>query len=215
MVSVNPRKQTIGEEIANAASHAMACLLAVASLPILLDFAARKGDAAEVVGVGVFAVTMILLYLVSALYHALPPGPAKAWLHRLDHAAISLFMAGSTMPFALGLLQDGAGWAVILLVWVAAGLGMVVKLAGALRHRVWSTTWYVAMGWLALMATAPLLERIGDTGLTWLAAGCAAYTVGAVVFLFDDRMRYGHLVWHLLVMLGSACHVLAVIGQAA
>src|SRR5262245_1623429 len=82
------RTQTLGEEIANAISHGLGFLLAVASLPILVWQAARHGTAVNVVGVSVFSGTMILLYLVSSIYHALPPGRAKIWLNRLDHAAI-------------------------------------------------------------------------------------------------------------------------------
>src|SRR5262245_48667497 len=99
------RAQTFGEEIANAISHGLGFLLAVASLPILVWQMARHGSAMNVVAVSVFAGTMILLYLVSALYHALPPGRAKVWLNRLDHAAIYLFIAGSYTPFVLGVLR--------------------------------------------------------------------------------------------------------------
>ncbi|MDH4289118.1 MAG: hemolysin III family protein, partial [Aquincola sp.] len=98
------RDQTFGEELANALSHGLACLLAVAALPILVLNAVRQGGAADVVAASLFAGTMIVLYLVSTLYHAVPPGRAKVWLNRLDHASIYLFIAGSYMPFLFGVL---------------------------------------------------------------------------------------------------------------
>ena len=157
MVSFKPRPQTQREEIANAVSHGIAFLLAVASVPILLDFASSRGNPADVVGVSVFAATMIVVYLVSALYHALPPGPTKDWFNRLDHAAIYLFIAGTYMPFALGLLRDAWDWTILLVICLAAALGMAAKLWGQLCHRLWSTGLYLAMGWVALVAALPLI----------------------------------------------------------
>jgi hemolysin III len=209
------RAQSWGEELANAVSHGIGFLLAVASLPILVHFAAQRGSAASVVGASLFAATMILLYLVSALYHALPPGSAKRWFNRLDHAAIYLFIAGSYMPFVFGVLRGAWGWTLFGIVCAAAAIGVVAKLFNRLRHPLWSTVLYVAMGWVALLAIAPLSARMSGAGLVWLLAGGVAYTLGAVVFYFDAKLRYGHFVWHLFVMTGSACHFFAALWHSA
>jgi len=208
-MNIAARPQTLGEEIANAISHGLGFLLAVASLPILVWQMARHGTAVNVVAVSVFAGTMILLYLVSALYHALPPGRAKVWLNRLDHAAIYLFIAGSYTPFVLGVLRGGWGWTLFAIVWSAAALGVTIKLLDRLKHPLVSTALYVAMGWVALLAIQPLLERVAPAGLAWLVAGGLSYTVGAIVFLLDSRVRYAHFVWHLFVLGGSVCHFFA------
>jgi hemolysin III len=208
------RPQTLGEEIANALSHGLGFLLAVASLPILVWTAARHGAAADVAGASIFAATMILLYLVSAVYHALPAGRAKQWLCRLDHAAIYLFIAGSYTPFTLGVLQGGWGWALFGLVWGVAAFGMTVKLLDRLRHPLLSTGLYVAMGWVVVLAAPLMIERIAAAGLAWLVAGGACYTLGALVFLLDNRVRYAHFVFHVLVLAGSACHFFAALGYA-
>nr|MCU0965194.1 hemolysin III family protein [Burkholderiaceae bacterium] len=117
MIATADRAQTWGEEVANSLSHGIGCLLAIASLPILLQFSAQRGIAAEVVGASLFSATMILLYLVSTLYHALPAGRAKQWFNRLDHAAIYLFIAGSYMPYLLGVLRGPWGWTLFGIVW--------------------------------------------------------------------------------------------------
>lgn len=203
------RAQTLGEEIANAISHGLGFLFAVASLPILVWQSARLGSTVDVVAASVFASTMIVLYLVSALYHAMPAGRAKHWLNRLDHAAIYLFIAGSYTPFTLGVLRGGWGWSLFGVVWGTAAFGVTIKLLHRLRHPLVSTALYLAMGWVALVAAVPLVERMPAAGLGWLIAGGLSYTVGAIVFLLDERIRYAHFVWHLFVLGGSACHFFA------
>ena len=212
---VKGREQTRGEEIANALSHGFGCLLALAALPILVQGAAERGSAANVVAASLFASTMIVLYFVSTLYHALPSGRAKVWLNRLDHASIYLLIAGSYMPFLFGVLSGAWGWSLFGVVWAAAALGVTAKLLDRLQHPLWSTGLYVAMGWLALIAAAPLYERMSAEGLLWLVAGGLSYTAGAVVFLFDSKLRYAHFVWHLFVIGGSACHFCAALWHAA
>ncbi|HMN74974.1 MAG TPA: hemolysin III family protein [Burkholderiaceae bacterium] len=208
------RPQTLGEEIANAISHGVGFLLAVASLPILVHQAALRGTAFDVVGASVFAATMILLYLVSAIYHAIPASRAKVLFNRLDHAAIYIFIAGSYTPFTLGVLRGGWGWTLFGVVWACAALGVAIKLLNRLRHPLVSTGLYLAMGWVAVVAIDPLLARMPAAGFAWLVAGGIAYTLGAAVFLLDNRLRYAHFVWHLLVLGGSVCHFFAALGYA-
>ncbi len=214
-VATVSRSQTLGEEVANAVSHGLGALLAIAALPILVHSAATRGGAADVVAASLFAGTAIVLYLVSTVYHALPAGRAKAWLNRMDHAAIYLFIAGSYMPFLFGALRGAWGWALFGVLWGAAVLGVAAKLFNRLRHPLWSTGLYVAMGWVALVAVVPLMERLSSAGLLWLLAGGLSYTAGAVVFLFDGRVRYGHFVWHLFVLGGSVCHFFAALWHSA
>lgn len=209
------RPQSLGEEIANAISHGLGFLLAVASLPILVSQASARGDGvARIAAVTVFSGTMILLYLVSTVYHAWPGGRVKLWMNRLDHAAIYLFIAGSYTPFALGALRGVWGWTLFGIVWTAAAVGVTVKLLDRLRHPWLSTGLYVAMGWLVLLAAGPMVEHISTAGIVWLVAGGLSYSLGALVFMLDNRVRYAHFVWHLFVLGGSACHFFATLWHA-
>jgi hemolysin III len=208
------RPQSLGEEVANAVTHGLGCLLAVAALPILVWQANRVGGAADVVAASIFAATAIVLYGTSMLYHALPAGAAKRWFNRLDHAAIYLLIAGSYTPFTLGVLSGPWGWTLFGIVWGAAALGVSVKLLNRLRHPWLSTGLYVAMGWVAVVAAGPLIERMPTAGLAWLVAGGLSYTLGAVVFLLDNKVRYAHAVWHLFVLGGTVCHFFAALGYA-
>ena len=207
------REQTRSEEMANALSHGLGLGLAIAALPLLVIAAAHRHSAAEVVGASLFGATAIILYGVSTAYHAAPAGRFKAWLNRMDHAAIYLFIAGSYMPFMLGVLYGAWGWALFGVVWGAATVGVVAKLLNRLRHPIWSTGLYVAMGWVAVVAAVPMVQRMAPEGLAWLVGGGVAYTLGALVFLYDHRVRYAHFVWHLFVMAGSACHFMAALRQ--
>jgi len=198
------------EERANTASHAFGMLLALVALPVLAaDDAAHVG--ARHLGVWVFVATMLLVYAMSSAYHAAPAGPAKGLLKRLDHAAIYLFMAGTFTPFALG---HAFGAPLLGLVWAVAAAGMALKLAGYLRQRTLSTALYLAFGWLVIAAAQPLLASLGREGLQWLLAGGIAYCAGTLFFMFDQRLRFGHLVWHLFVLAGSGCHFVAVLKHA-
>ncbi len=212
------RPQTLGEEIANAISHGLGALLSIAALPLLVARAVRHGDATDVAAAAIFAASAILLYGVSTLYHALPStlanGRVKAWLMRLDHAAIYVFIAGSYTPFTLGVLQTGPGVTLLVAVWAAAAFGVTIKLLNRLRHPIVSTLLYLAMGWVVVFAMAPLVERMPGPGLALLVAGGLSYTLGAVVFLLDNRLRYAHFVWHLFVLGGSVCHFFAALWYA-
>lgn len=214
MTATRHRTQTFGEELANAISHGVGFALAVASLPLLVVFGTSSGGAMNVVAACVFSATMMLLYFVSALYHALPAGRAKALLNRLDHAAIFVFIAGSYTPFVFGVLRGPWGWSLFGVVWALAALGVTAKLMNRLSHPLLSTGLYVAMGWVAIAAAGPLLGRMPPAGIAWLVAGGLAYTAGAVVFLFDSRLRYGHFAWHLFVLAGSTCHFFAALWYA-
>lgn len=202
------RPQSRGEEIANAISHGVGFALAVMSIPVLV-IAALPHGARAVVGAAVFAATASLLYLTSTLYHAITNTRAKHVLRVLDHSAIYLLIAGTYTPFTLGVLRGAWGWSLLGTIWGLAITGVVVKSVGGFHMRGFSTALYLAMGWLVIIAARPLYLNVAPWGLFWLAAGGVAYTAG-VAFYAARRMPYGHFVWHLCVMTGTACHFVAV-----
>ena len=208
------RLQSMGEEIANSVSHGLALVAAIAALPLLF-VAARQLGTANAVGMAVFAVTMLLLYFTSTLYHALPPGRAKRIFLKLDHGSIYLFIAGTYTPFALGALGGPWGWVLFGLVWSMAIAGLTLKACNRLSRPWLSNGLYLVMGWLVLIAAVPLTEHVGRTGIMLLLAGGLAYSTGVVFFALDSRMRYAHTIWHGFVMAGTACHFFAVLGYAA
>ena len=207
------RRLSLGEEIANSVTHGVGALASIAALPILMVVAVSRGDPWQVVGGAIFGATLIMLYVASTLYHALPHPRAKRVFRVLDHSAIYLLIAGTYTPFALGALRGPWGWALLGAVWTLAALGITAKATLGFRFPRLSTAVYVAMGWLALIAAQPLLAHVGVAGLMWLLAGGLCYTAGVVFFAWE-RLRYGHMVWHFFVAAGSVCHFFAVLWYA-
>ena len=211
---MTPRLQTLGEEIANSVSHAVALLAAIVAVPFL--FAPTPNlSAAGFVDSLIFAATMVLLYLASTIYHALPVGRAKRAFLKLDYGAIYLFIAGSYMPFALGTLGGWWGWTLFALVWLLAVIGVILKTFDRLTHPWLSTGLYLAMGWLVFVAAVPLFKQMSMPSMSWLVGGGLAYTVGVIFFVLGSRVRYSHAVWHGFVAAGTGCHTFAVLNFAA
>ena len=208
------RPQSLGEEVANSVSHGLGLSATVAAFPVLVMAAQQRGDTAGIVGASVFATTMVLLYLMSTLFHALPRCRAKRVFQILDHSAIYLLIAGTYTPFTLGVLRGDWGWTLFGLVWGMAIAGTVLKALGGVRYTTLSTWTYLAMGWLVVIAAKTVWTLVPDWGLFWLIAGGLAYTAGAVFFM-AERIRYFHFVWHLFVVAGTACHFIAVLRYAA
>jgi hemolysin III len=208
------RRLTLGEEIANSVTHGVALLASLAALPILVAVAVGHRDPWQVAGGAIFGTTLIMLYGASTLYHALPDSRAKRVFRVLDHSAIYLLIAGTYTPFALGALRGAWGWGLLGAVWTLAVLGITAKATLGFRFPRLSTVVYLMMGWLAVIAFRPLSTQVGTTGMTWLIAGGLCYTAGVIFFAWE-RLRYGHMVWHLFVAAGSVCHFFAVLWYAA
>jgi hemolysin III len=213
--SVTRREQSHGEEVANSLSHGLGLIAALVATPFLIEHAARRGDTVFIVGASIFAVTMVLLYLASTLYHALPAGRAKRVFRIIEHSAIFLLIAGTYTPFSLGVLRGTVGWTLLGLVWGIAVAGVTLKALNRLTHPVLTTGLYLLMGWLIVIAAEPLAARLPASGLQWLVAGGLAYTLGVIFFALGSSLRYGHFIWHLFVMAGTACHYFAVLWYAA
>ena len=156
---------TPGERLANSLSHGVGFLAAVAATPILIVGAVNRGGTADVVGSSIFGATMVLLYLASTSYHAVPAGRFKDCLHRIDHAAIYLLIAGTYTPFTLGVLSGAWGWTLFGIVWGAAAIGVCDKLIVGIRHPKLSTALYLIMGWTVLIAIRPLVLSMPPRGL--------------------------------------------------
>lgn len=208
------REQSRPEEIANSLSHGAGIVAALVGVPILLMDAARHGDTAFLVGTSLFSATIFLLYSSSTIYHALPAGKAKRVFRVLDHCLIYLLIAGTYTPFTLGVLRGAWGWTLFGVIWGLASVGVALKAFGKASNPVFSTTLYLLMGWIVVIALEPLVARVPTPGLLWLLAGGLSYTAGVLFFAIGSKLRYGHLIWHCFVLAGTACHYFAVLWYA-
>ncbi|RZT11091.1 hemolysin III [Duganella sp. CF402] len=194
----------------NSITHTVGAALAAIGGTLLIVQAARSGDAWKIVSCSIYAATLLALYLTSTLYHSLR-GRAKDVLRKLDYCAIYLLIAGSYTPFTLVSLRGPWGWTLFGVVWGLAVIGIVQELLFAKGARVLSLLIYVAMGWVGVTGASPLIDALGWNGFMWLAVGGLVYTLGIAFFVTDHKWRYGHGVWHLFVLGGSACHFGAVL----
>ena len=203
-------RYSTAEEIANSITHGVGLLLAIAGLATLVAFAVLRGTAWHIVGCSIFGATLVLSYLTSTLYHSIPSARAKSILRIFDHCAIFLLIAGTYTPLMLVNLRGPWGWSILGVVWGIATLGIIFKVTMLRKWTVVSVVLYVAMGWVVVVATKPLLSAVAPGGLLLLLLGGLAYT-GGVIFYGLRRMPYHHAVWHLFVLAGSVLHFFAVL----
>ncbi|KGK82813.1 hemolysin III [Stutzerimonas degradans] len=194
----------------NAWTHLVGAVLASLGAIWLQVLATLGGSLAEIVSVAIYGLSLVLLYSISTLYHSLR-GRAKVIMRKLDHLSIYLLIAGSYTPFCLVTLAGPWGWTLFGVVWSLALIGMLQEIKPRSEARVLSLVIYAVMGWIVLVAVKPLLAALGSAGFAWLLAGGICYTVGIVFFVFDERFRHWHGIWHLFVMGGSLLHFIAVL----
>ena len=194
----------------NSITHLVGTVFALAGLVVLVVVAARQGDPWKIVSFSLYGATLFALYGSSTLYHSLR-GRAKTVFRKLDHLAIYLLIAGTYTPFMLVTLRGGWGWSLFGVVWGLALVGMALEFLPRRGARVLSVAIYFLMGWLVLIALGPLWNALPHTGLVWLVAGGLFYTVGAVFYAVDTKLRHAHGIWHLFVMAGSASHYIAIL----
>jgi hemolysin III len=204
------RTVSTGEEIANAITHGIGALLAVAALVVLIVMAAIHGSVWHIVSFSIFGATFVLLYFASTLYHSLTHAKAKRVFHKFDHISIYLLIAGTYTPFCLTALRGWIGWTVLGVVWSCAILGAVLKAISVGKRIKLSTVLYILMGWVILVAIQPLYKAMPFNGFLFLIAGGISYTIGTIFFI-RNQVKYNHSVWHVFVLGGSVLHFFSVL----
>lgn len=194
----------------NGLTHLSGAFLAFAGAIVLIVIGSLKADPWKIVSFSIYGATLFFLYVSSTLYHA-TSGRTKAVFRKFDHSAIYTLIAGTYTPFALVTLNGAWGWSLFGVVWGLAALGIIQELWLAKGARIFSIVLYLLMGWFAIVAVVPLIKALSWAGFAWLIAGGVVYTVGIVFYLYDDRFKHFHGIWHLFVMAGSAVHYTAIV----
>lgn len=198
-----------GERL-NGYSHLLGLVLALSATVLFLAKTVPTGDAARIAGALVFSLSAVALYAASTLFHS-TRGRLKRFWERVDHCAIYLLIAGTYTPFALVTLHGFWGWLLLVAVWGAAffGIGRELLQADSAASKP-PLALYIGMGWLGVLAAAPLAARLDGGGLAWLLAGGVLYTVGTVFYRNRRGFRHAHGTWHLFVLAGTASHFISV-----
>lgn len=216
MATKNLYGYTKGEEIFNWVSHTVGAALGIAALVLMIIFASiGNGSALNIVGVSIFGATLIILYTISTLYHALTNEKAKKIFKVLDHCAIYVLIAGTFTPICF-CLTNVLGIKMIILVsviWAVAILGVVLYACFPKKFKILHVVLYVLMGWSIMFLAKDFIYGLklinAMSTLYFLLAGGIAYTVGVIFYVFK-KVPYFHSVFHLFILGGSICHFFAV-----
>ena len=203
------KRYTVGEEIFSAVSHGIGAGLSVAALVTMVVRAARSGDLYAIVAAAIFGASLVILYTMSTLYHALTPVGAKKIFRIFDHATIFLLIAGTYTPYLLVTMRGTVGWVLFCILWALTAIGIVFDAIMLERFHKIEMVLYVAMGWCIVVASKTLVASLAPGGLILLLAGGVLYTVG-IIFYSLKKIRYMHSIWHLFVLAGSILHYFSV-----
>lgn len=198
----NAKRYTLGEEIFNSVTHGIGGLLSIAGTAVLIVMAAIHSDAWAVVSSAVYGASLIILYTMSTLYHAITNRRAKAFFRIMDHNTIFFLIAGTYTPITLVALRGALGWVLFGIVWGAAALGIVLNSIDLEKFRKPSVVCYILMGWVIIIAIKPMIEHVPFLSLLFLVIGGVFYTVG-IIFYAIKKIRYFHSIWHIFTVAGS------------
>ena len=199
--------QSMGEEIANAISHGVGTLLAIAGCAVAIVYACFHGDARSIVSASLYGAGLILLYLFSTLYHSITNIKAKRVLQIFDHCSIFILILSSYIPISLSLLRGALGWTLFGINAFCTVVGIVLNAVDMKRWQKLSMVLYIVMGWSAVAVFYPMIHtlRVSASALALLVGGGLCYT-GGVFFYKMKKVRYMHYIWHLFVLAGSVFH---------
>lgn len=203
-----------GERL-NSISHLVGAVLALVGLGALIAVSVPTHDPWLITSFAVFGGMMVLLFTMSTLYHSFRTPNRKKLFKLLDHVAIYLLIAGTYTPFTLVLMRGDGGWWLFGAVWVLAAIGIASEITLKGRAaKVGQMLIYLGMGWACALDLDGLKAALPEAGFQWTLAGGLAYTFGVVFYVLDkmNRLRHAHGIWHAFVLVGAACHFVAIIG---
>ncbi len=204
------KRYTLGEEIFNAISHGTGSLLAIAGTVVLIVLSAIYSDAWAVVSSCIYGASLIILYTMSTLYHAITHLKAKKFFRIMDHNTIFFLIAGTYTPYTLVTLRGKVGWILFGVVWGAAIIGIILNSIDLEKFKKISLVCYVLMGWVIVFAIKPMIANLPSYSLIMLLVGGIFYTVG-IVFYVIKKIRYFHSIWHLFTVAGSIFHYFSIL----
>lgn len=201
---------TLGEELISAISHGIGALMGIAALVLCIVKSVNPLDGYKLASSIVFGTTMIILYLMSCLYHALKVNKAKRVFRVFDHCTIFLLIAGTYTPFTLVVLRDSIGWWLFGVIWLIAVVGIVLNAVSLKKFAKLSVACYLIMGWMVLLSFGRLKVSMPWNGILLLLWGGLAYTLGAIVYGIGSRKRYFHSVFHFFCLAGTILHFFSI-----
>ena len=215
MIGGNDKKErctpvyySMQEEILSAVLHGIGTAFGIFALCYMLVFSAEIGSPYAVVASAIYGGSLIILYAISTLSHALSHRGAKKVFRILDHAMIFFLIAGTYTPVTLITLRGAWGWAIFGVQWAIAALGIVLGSVSLNRFKRVVAAGYIAMGWLIIIALYPLLRNMEPAGFIYLLGGGFFYTLGLI--FYRSKATNSHFFCHLLTLIGSVLQFVAI-----
>lgn len=202
---------TLGEELLNSISHGIGALLGAAALVLCVVVSALHRDPWAVVASSIYGSSLVILYCMSTIYHALRVNMAKRVFRVIDHCSIYFLIAGTYTPYTLVSLRGPIGWTLFGIIWGAAIVGIVLNAIDIKKFKVVSMITYIAMGWAIIFAAKPMAAAIEWGGILFLILGGISYTIGASLYAIGKKRRYLHGVFHIFVVIGSTLHFFSIL----
>lgn len=201
-----------GEKL-NTITHLLGACIALPGIMLLIVMASQTGDPWKIISTSIYSFTLILLYVLSTLYHG-HTGRFKKQFQKLDHLSIYLLIAGTYTPYMLVTLRGVWGWSILGVVWGLAVIGMIIDLIPKNPNkedkRIIQLVIYLIMGWLVIIPLQPLADHLASNGVFLLGLGGLLYTVGVIFFVLDGKVRHAHGIWHCFVIGGSVSHYVSI-----
>lgn len=211
MKKITIPKYTLGEELMNAISHGLGVLLGITALVLTVVFSAKNHNMIGIVSSCIYGSTMIIMYLMSCIYHALSPKlKAKKVFRVIDHCDIYLFIAGCYTPYCLSLIGGRTGWIIFAIIWISAIIGVLLNAINLEKFQVPSMIMYLVMGWMIIFSYNSISALLPKVGLVLLITGGVAYTIGAIFCGIGAKKKYFHSIFHLFVLAGSILQFLSI-----
>ena len=199
---------SILEEILNAVTHGIGVIFAIIASILLIK--TSLNDAYQLVSVIIYGITLIVLYLISSVYHALGLCKAKRIFRILDHCSIFLLIAGTYTPICVFVIKGTSGMILLASIWIAATVGIILNAIDLNKFSKFSMVCYIAMGWGVVANMGSLIKSVTNYQLWLLVWGGVVYTFGAMLYGIGKKIKYMHSVWHLFVLAGSILHFMMI-----
>lgn len=200
-----------GEEVSNSISHGVMALLLIFVLPYYSIRAYIQGGTIQAIAISIYIICLLFMFGGSCLYHCMPHNTTHKYVFRkLDHIMILLAIAGTYTPICLILMHNTKGYIILTLEWIMAIAGVLLKSIAKNAHPVLSMCIYMIMGWLAIFVVPTLLSKSNFVFMSFIILGGLLYTIGTF-FYSKPQKRYFHFVWHILIILASICHLIAIL----
>lgn len=203
-------RYTLAEELLNSISHGLGAFFGVAALVLCVVKSAMTHNAWGVVASCIYGASLIILYCMSSIYHALKVNRAKKVFRVLDHCSIFFLIAGTYTPYTLVSLRGALGWTLFGVIWAAAAAGITFNAIDLKKYKIISLISYVLMGWVIVVAVKPLIESAGMQAMKLLLWGGISYTIGAILYVLGKKKKFIHGVFHIFVVAGSLFHFFSI-----